>query len=519
MRIEKNLVSSRSITFTLEDAGKYELNQKVQLFLNGNLVKNLELVTNSIFDLKPDTTYHMEIKTDDEVYAETVFTTLEEFVTLNVRDFGAKGDGLTDDTLCIQAAIMACPPKSRVLIPRGTYRIKNIFLKSHIRVEISNGAELLAETNRELFSILPGVIQSYDEGSEYNLGTWEGNPLDCFAGIITGLHVEDVILYGEGVINGNAGKTNWWHQPKVRNIAFRPRLLFLNHCENVVVQGIQLKNSPSWVVHPYFSNHLKFLNVSITNPSDSPNTDGIDPESCGDVEILGVHFSLGDDCIAIKSGKIYMGAKHKTPSKNLRIRHCLMENGHGAVTLGSEMSGGICDVLVEECVFRNTDRGLRLKTRRGRGKDAIIDQIVFRDIQMESVKTPFVMNSFYFCDPDGKSEYVQSREVKAVDERTPEIKKVFFENINCVDCHAAVAYFEGLPEKKIEEISIINMKASFAKNPIREVPAMTEHVYACIRQGIFVSNVKMLKLRNIKITGHEGEEIVTKHVDDIQINE
>ena len=102
--------------------------------------------------------------------------------------------------------------------------------------------------------------------------------------------------------------------------AFRPRLFFLSHSQNVTLCGVTFKNSPSWTLHPYFSDNLKFYGVTINNPSDSPNTDGLDPESCKNVDIVGVKFSLGDDCIAVKSGKIYMGKKYKTPSENIHIR-------------------------------------------------------------------------------------------------------------------------------------------------------------------------------------------------------
>ena len=227
---------------------------------------------------------------------------------------------------------------SRVYFPAGIYRITSLFLKSHIRIELAEGAELKAFTDREKFPTFPGMLQSYDETDEYNLGTWEGNPLPMFSGIICGIGAEDVVIYGQGKINGNASKENWWKDPKVMNIAFRPRLFFISGCKNVTLQGVTFCNSPSWTLHPYFSNDLKFIGVTVQNPSDSPNTDGLDPESCKNVEILGVRFSLGDDCIAVKSGKIYMGKKHKTPSENIHIRQCLMENGHGAVTLGSEMA-------------------------------------------------------------------------------------------------------------------------------------------------------------------------------------
>ena len=182
---------------------------------------------------------------------------------------------------------------------------------------------------------------------EYNLGTWEGNPLPMFAGIITGIGVRDINLYGEGSINGCANHENWWKNEKEMVGAFRPSMLFLNHCENVNVQGLYFHDSPAWVIHPYFSNQLRFCDLLVENPKQSPNTNGLDTESCKNVEILGVHFSLGDDCIAVKAGKIYMGRKYKTSAENTHICHCLMENGHGAVTVGSEIGAGVKNMLVE----------------------------------------------------------------------------------------------------------------------------------------------------------------------------
>ena len=180
----------------------------------------------SVFDLKPDTDYEIKVTHAEEVVAAAEFTTDYEYVTLDVKKFGAKGDGISDDTGFIQAAIMACPPKSRVLIPKGVYRITSIFLKSGLNLEIAKGAELKAETDRDRFAKFPGLIESYDEMEEYNLGTWEGNPLPMFAGIITGIGVRDINLYGEGSINGCANHENWWKNEKVMVGAFRPRMLF-----------------------------------------------------------------------------------------------------------------------------------------------------------------------------------------------------------------------------------------------------------------------------------------------------
>lgn len=506
MNVRYVMNTARSAVIEIEDGGRYFTKDgEYDVWVNGKAYGKTDRTITSIFGLTPDTDYMIEVLKDGEKVGRVSFSTDYEFVTLDVTKFGAVGDGVHDDTHFIQAAIMACPKDSRVYFPAGTYRITSLFLKSHIRMELAEGAELKADTDRTRFPKFPGMIQSYDEQDEYNLGTWEGNPLPMFSGIICGIGVEDVIIYGQGVINGNASHDTWWKDPKTMNIAFRPRLFFISDCQNVTVQGVKFCNSPSWTLHPYFSNNLKFVAITVQNPSDSPNTDGLDPESCKNVEILGVKFSLGDDCIAVKSGKIYMGRKHKTPSENIHIRQCLMENGHGAVTVGSEMAGGVVNLTVEDCYFRHTDRGLRIKTRRGRGKDAVLSNIVFRNLTLDHVMTPLVVNAFYFCDPDGKTQYVQSRELYPVDDRTPSIRKMIFENMECTNCHVAAAYFDGLPEQKIEEIVMKHVHISYAENPKFDRPAMSDGVPMSSKRGLFARNVTKLYLEDVTITGQDGE--------------
>lgn len=496
--------TSRSVTLETITEQIFQFATPGRILVNGEPKGETDRVIFTLFDLKPDTDYQVCLERDGERLMAS-FHTDYEFVTLNVKKIGAKGDGIQDDTPFIQAAIMACPKSGRVLIPKGTYRITSLFLKSHLRLELLKGAKLLADTDRWKYPRFPGMIESYDEKEDYNLGTWEGNPLPMFAGIITGIDVEDVVIYGQGMIDGQASFENWWDNVRVMKGAFRPRMVFLERCRNVVLQGLSLKNSPTWVLHPYFSQELKFLDLDIKNPANSPNTDGLDPESCKDVEILGLHFSLGDDCIAIKSGKIYMGRRFKTPSENIQIRQCHMENGHGAVTVGSEVGAGVKNIRVEQCLFSHTDRGLRIKTRRGRGKDSVLSEIYFDRIHMNHVMTPFVVNSFYFCDPDGKSDYVQCREALPVDERTPEVKSLYFTNIKAENCHVAASFLYGLPEKKIERIEFKNVDISFAKEPRSGAPAMLNGVGECTRKGFLISNVDQLICENVTITGQEGE--------------
>jgi polygalacturonase len=508
-------VTGRSAVVELTDSGKYYSDSAYDILVNGEKFMTTDKVITSLNGLKPDTEYSISAEYQGKTYGAVKIKTDYEFVTLNVREFGAVGDGEHDDTNAIQCAIMAAPKNSRVLVPEGVYRITSIFLKDDLTFEIAKNATLLAFTDREKFAILPGIIQSYDENDEYNLGTWEGNPLDSFSAIVCGINVKNVRIVGEGTIDGNTTHDNWWKNCKVRNIAWRPNLFYINHCENVSMQGITVQNSPCWTIHPYFSNHLKFIDVKIKAPADSHNTDGLDPESCDDVQVLGTYISVGDDCIAVKSGKIYMANKYKTPTHNMIVRQCCMRDGHGAVTIGSEIAAGVNDVHIKDCLFMNTDRGLRVKTRRGRGKLSVLDDISFENIDMDNVMTPFVVNSFYFCDPDGKTEYVSSKKPLPVDDRTPSIGKLLFKNISAKNCHVAGTYICGLPESKIEELTFENIDFSYAENAKSGVAAMMVGCDEASRQGLIVSNVKNLYLRKVKVNGCVGEEIQADNVDNI----
>ncbi|MFQ9510563.1 MAG: glycoside hydrolase family 28 protein, partial [Lachnospiraceae bacterium] len=209
----------------------------------------------------------------------------------------------------------------------------------------------------------------------------------------------------------------------------------------------------------------------------------------------------GDDCIAIKSGKIYMGKKHKTPSRKISIRHCLMEKGHGAVTIGSEIAGGVKEVTVSHCMFLNTDRGLRIKTRRGRGKDSIVDGIFFNHISMNEVKSPFVVNCFYYCDPDGRTEYVGTLEALPVDDRTPSIRSLHFKDIECKNAHHTGVCIYGLPEQKVESVVMENVSIEYSPQAREGIAAMMLACEPTCRQGIFARNVKSLELKDVSIQG------------------
>lgn len=499
--------SSTSVTIEIQNSDTYYTNP-YDIKLDGKVIATgVDTNVYSIYDLNPNTEYSIEINGETELFA-----TEYEYVCLNVKNFGAKGDGKNNDTNFIQACINACPNNSRVLFPRGTYYTGPLFLKSNITIELAEGAHLLGDTDRNHYPILPGMTTTTDEKDEYNLGSWEGNPLDCFASIITGIGVTNTKIIGRGIIDGNAQNSDWWVDVRTRRIAWRPRGVFLNKCKDVSFQGVTVTNTPSWNLHPYFSENIRFINMNLISPKDSPNTDGCDPESCKNVDIIGVYFSVGDDCIAIKAGKIYMGRKYKKPSENFNIRNCSMNFGHGAVVFGSEMSGGIKNINVSQCLFNQTDRGLRIKTRRGRGKDAVIDGITFENIKMNEVLTPLVVNMFYFCDPDGHSEYVQTEEALPVDDRTPYIGKFKFKDIECTNVNVAAGTFYGLPEQPIESIELENVQFQYALNPEEGRPAMRDNLEPMAGQGLIFHNVNNVIIKDVTFDGVKADEVVNENV-------
>ena len=504
MNLKILFAGNRSVCAQLEDGGLYAATAPRTVYLNGEPAGTVDTVVFSLYELEPATTYTLTIPEAD---AEATFTTLPETVTLDVRRFGAKGDGVHDDTAAIQAAITCCPKDGRVLIPAGQYAVLPLFLKSHIRVELAKGATLQLQTDRERFPILPGMLEGTTPDNDCNLGSWEGDPLDCFAALITGMDVEDVILYGEGLLDGQAPKSDWWVDPKKQRIAWRGRMVFLNHCRDITLQGVSVANSPSWNLHPYFSQNLRFLNVTVTAPANSPNTDGFDPESCSDVTLAGCHFSLGDDCIAIKSGKITMGTRYHTPCTRVDVGHSLMENGHGGVTVGSEMAGGVNHVLIHDCLMRHTDRGLRIKTRRGRGKYAIVDNITFENVVMEQVGTPLVMNAMYFCDWDGHSDYVQNRSPLPVDDRTPTLGQVTFRDVTATGA-ACAGYLLGLPERPITGLTMERVSITCSPDAKPMQPAMADGVPVVNRTGLVAINTAEVIMKDVSITGMDGEALV-----------
>lgn len=515
MQIQLLRAMTRSAVFELCNKSCYYAPSPFTVLLDGNPVMQ-DCKTNvfSLYGLEPGRNYTVCVQNASE-RGELAFRTEEESFFVDASRYGLTGDGVTDDTAKLQAAISTCPPHGTVYVPAGTYRTQSLFLRSEITLYLEKGCTLLGGTDRSQYPILPGVLPCCDEVSEHYLGTWEGNPLDCFAGLVNIINADNVVITGKGTIDANAQSGDWYQNVRVRRGAWRPRLFFTSNAKNVVLHGVKVCNSYSWTIHPTYSQNIEIMDIDILNRADSPNTDGIDPEACKNVNIIGNNIHVGDDCIALKSGKVFMGMKLGIPCENILIRNCLLDRGHGGLVIGSEMSGGVRNVHVVQCLMNRTDRGFRLKTRRGRGKNAIIDGLVFKDIEMRGVLTPFVINMFYFCDPDGKTEYVQSHEPLPVDEMTPHLGHFVLENVTATDAEYAGCWFSGLPEQPIECVEMRNVKISFADNAGRGQAAMMCNAEPCSKLAIWAENVQHIHLHNVHITGYEGERLQLLHVGEL----
>ena len=427
----------------------------------------------------------------------------------DVRGYGAVPDGKTKATEAVRKAIAAASAAGggTIVFSGGTYLTGPIHLKSNITLFIDNGTVLQFTSN-------------FDDYLPMVRSRWEGTEVVNFSPLIYGDKVENVAITGRGLIDG--GGEPWWKTyrelkdqlgkpvpPAVQskwqkefarvntdrhewpddrrwleNGFLRPPLIQILDGKNVLITDVTIKNPPFWTINPVYCDGVTIRGITIDNPEGSPNTDGIDPESSRNVHISDSHLRTGDDCIAIKSGRDAQGRRVGRPSENITITNCTMLRGHGGVSMGSEMAGSVRRVAVSNCVFQDIERGIRIKSTRGRGgvvEDVQVSNIVVRNLKHEAI----AIDLFYTAAPP-----------EPVSERTPHVRNIHYSGITGTARKAGTLL--GLEEARVEDVSITDFN----------VAADT---------GLVVRNADHVTLRSVRIRTDAGPAVSADSTGDLRL--
>lgn len=373
-------VSASSATIVWDKPDHYDNITRYHIILNGKDIATVEKCNYLFENLLSSSSYTCAVKAERKDGKLSALSTSAHFTTkakgkiLNIVAFGAKGDGITLNTKQIQQAINECPAGGTVLIPEGTFLSGALFLKSHMTLLIAKGGVLKGSSNTDDY--MPFINNRF-----------EGWEMKTYASLINagvmdhkgGFAVEDLSIKGQGTISGAGGALGKAMIEK-SGIRSRGRLICLMNCKNMEIEGLQIKDSPCWTIHYIYSKGVTLHDLNIV--STARNGDGIDPDSSDDSYIFNCTFSTGDDCIAVKSGKNPEGFYIGKPTKNVRITDCTFVKGHG-ISIGSEMSGGVSDVMVRDCKAGALLHGMQIKGTRDRG--GYVKNVTVMDCELQQI--------------------------------------------------------------------------------------------------------------------------------------
>jgi polygalacturonase len=371
----------------------------------------------------------------------------------DVRDFGAVSDGKTKNTEAFKKTIAAAAASGggTVLVPPGRWLTGPIHLQSNINLHVAAGAEILF--SQDFADYLPPVFTR-----------WEGIEVYNYSPLIYAKDCTNVAVTGAGKLDGQ-GRA-WWPWKKTQKTAaarayqlavtgtkvedrvfateggLRPSFIQTVGCKNVLIEGVTLVNGPMWTIHPVYSENVIVRRVTVI--TEGPNNDGCNPDSTRNMLIEDSFFSTGDDCIVIKSGLNEDGWRVGRPTENIVVRRVRGERGHGGVVIGSEMSGGVRNVYVNDCDWKGTDRGLRIKSMRGRG--GVVENVTYENVRHQDLGLLVVeVTTFY-----------TSSTLEPRTQTPPTIRGVHIRNIQARGAHQAMDFI-GLPELPIQDVTVENV--------------------------------------------------------------
>ncbi|MDL2244765.1 glycoside hydrolase family 28 protein [Parabacteroides sp. OttesenSCG-928-J18] len=460
--------------------------------------------------------------------------------SVNIIDYGAVGDGIAMNTEAINRAIKELSTKGggTVVIPAGIWLTGPIKLLDNINLHAEANALVVFNPDKTLYPI----IETSFEGLNTRRSTSPIHARD----------VQNIAITGEGVFDGSGDAWRFVKRDKMTNAQWRkliasggvlnekgdiwfpseeslrgyktsdmfnnpqnlttdaewedihhwlrPVLVSLIGCKGVLLEGVTFRNSPAWGIHPLMCEQFIMSDVKVFNPWYSQNGDGLDLESCRDALIIGNLFDVGDDAICLKSGKDQDGRDRNVPCENVIIKNNEVLHGHGGFVVGSEMSGGVKNIYVADCLFMGTDVGLRFKSTRGRG--GVVENIWIENIRMTDIPTePILFDLFY----SGKSALEELEEGKtiqavlpAVTEETPSFRNISIRNITCKGARRAML-FNGLPEMKIQNITL-------------------EDIQITADQGMELIHTEKVSVKNVHIYVKEGKELLAQYTSQLTVN-
>ncbi len=422
----------------------------------------------------------------------------------SILDFGAQAIENYNNSEAFRKTIETCSKNGggRVIVPKGKFLTGPIHLENNVNLHLEEGSEILFSTNPDDY--YPLVHTSF-----------EGLELMNYSPLIYAFNKKNIAVTGKGVLNGQADKNNWWpwkgsnsenidfgykvggpsqqdesNLPQLmlmaenntpvdervfgKNHYLRPNFIEPFECENILIQGIKIINAPFWIIHPVKSKNITIDGVHIE--SHGPNNDGCDPEYSKNVLIKNCIFNTGDDCIAIKAGRDSEGRRIAIKSENIIVRDCKMMDGHGGVVIGSEMSAGVSNVFVENCIMDspNLDRAIRIKTNTKRG--GTVDGLYVRNLKVGKVKESVLrINMNYSVYGNQTGNFI------------PEVKNIYLENITVEDGGKYAIYADGLEKSKIKNVVLNNVKIKKVKEPFS------------------ITHIENLKITNSKINNQKIE--------------
>lgn len=414
----------------------------------------------------------------------------------DILKFGAKPGGAFDCREAINRAIDVCSKAGggRVIVPAGEFLTGAVRLRSNVDLHISKGATLKFSTDPKAY--LPVVHTR-----------WEGMELMHLTPFIYAFEETNIAITGEGTLDGQGKSFFWkWHGnsryggdrevlsqradrarlyemmnnnvPVAERVFgeghyLRPQFIQPYKCKNVLIEGVTIVDSPMWEVHPVLCENVAVRKLHIA--SHGPNNDGCNPESCKDVLIEDCFFDTGDDCIAIKSGRNDDGRRLNTPSENIIVRNCTMRDGHGGITVGSEISGGVRNLFAHDCTLDSADLWTALRVKNNASRGGKLENFYFKNITVGQVSRAVVEIDFNY-EEGAKGEYI------------PVVRNYVVENLKCTTGNRAVD-LQGLDNAPIYDVRLKNCEFGTVKN------------------SSVVKNVKGLKLENVKIQGKVVSEL------------